>query len=452
MDPNKLPAHETMADRPGRAGTPSDVVDNLSDAWSDSSQGLIAQSTLKRVCLDDDLELDPSVEETLGHMRFRGVKENTARAIASDLRYIAGWHFTAYAKALPMPTPASVVQTFIAHHLWDPAIKQTNPAHGMPDWIADGMEQLGLKRRPAPGEQRRPASPSTVKRRLASLSTWHRWHRDLRAANPLDDPDVKAALADSARGAATIRNETAASVGSRRGKKSEIAIVADHITAMVAACEAALEVPGTDDSDTRAELTSDQLRALRDRALLLYGWASGGRRRSEIANLRMDQLQPVEGGYLVSLGITKTRDASASEREDKLVPLMGWAAQALDAWCQAARINQGRVFRSLGQSGRVSGKISDKTVNRVVKRRAVEAGVVDADSADRISAHGLRAGFLTEAARQNITMIDAMQMSDHASERSVVGYWQAQQVLRNPAGGLLDRARDPAAGARSSNP
>jgi integrase len=178
--------------------------------------------------------------------------------------------------------------------------------------------------------------------------------------------------------------------------------------------------------------------------MLLYGWASGGRRRTEIANLRMDQLEPTDHGYLVALGVTKTRDAAAAARDDKLVPLKGQAAQALDAWCLAAGIDQGRVFRSVGKAGRIAEKISDKTVNRVVKQRALEAGVVTAAEADRISAHGLRAGFLTEAARQNITMIDAMQMSDHASERSVVGYWQAQEVMRNPAGDMLARADAPA--------
>jgi hypothetical protein len=50
----------------------------------------------------------------------------------------------------------------------------------------------------------------------------------------------------------------------------------------------------------------------------------------------------------------------------------------------------------------------------------------------------MRSGFLTEAARRGIPMADAMDMSDHRDERSVAGYWAAEDALRNPAARLRD--------------
>jgi len=47
----------------------------------------------------------------------------------------------------------------------------------------------------------------------------------------------------------------------------------------------------------RATYATESLRDLRDRAILMVAFASGGRRRSEIAGLRVEQLtieQPIE--------------------------------------------------------------------------------------------------------------------------------------------------------------
>lgn len=59
-----------------------------------------------------------------------------------------------------------------------------------------------------------------------------------------------------------------------------------------------------------------------------------------------------------------------------------------------------------------------QTINAIVKKRAGLAGI----EAGRISAHGLRSGYLTEAARQGASLPEAMAQSQHRS---------VQQAARN---------------------
>jgi hypothetical protein len=58
---------------------------------------------------------------------------NTLRALASDLAYLEAWSLAATGWPLPWPASETLVLKFIAHHLWDPAQREADPRHGMPD-------------------------------------------------------------------------------------------------------------------------------------------------------------------------------------------------------------------------------------------------------------------------------------------------------------------------------
>ena len=76
------------------------------------------------------------------------------------------------------------------------------------------------------------------------------------------------------------------------------------------------------------EICDDSLYGIRDRAILCVGFASGGRRRSEIANMQIEDLQKINDGYLIHLRQTKTDQAG----KGKSIPVQGIAAQALNQW------------------------------------------------------------------------------------------------------------------------
>ncbi|TCL88898.1 phage integrase family protein [Rhizobium sp. PP-WC-2G-219] len=175
-----------------------------------------------------------------------------------------------------------------------------------------------------------------------------------------------------------------------------------------------------------ATCTTDSLRDLRDRAILMVAFASGGRRRSEIAGLRVEQLTveaPIEmpdGPPLPSLAIHLGRTKTSSGEQDDIVYLTGRPVEALNAWTAAAKIYKGSVFRAIGRWGNVSRRAIDpQSVNAIIKQRAELAGL---DSGE-FSAHGLRSGYLTEAANRGIPLPEAMEQSRHRSVQQASSYY-----------------------------
>src|SRR5260370_19143163 len=112
----------------------------------------------------------------------------------------------------------------------------------------------------------------------------------------------------------------------------------------------------------------DGLVGMRDRALLLFAWASGGRRRSEVTRAVMAQLIAVDATtYLYRLIHSKTDQAGAAHHVDK--PIMGVAADALTAWLQASSVKEGPIFRRI-RGSRVAEALEPQAVRAIVKRRA----------------------------------------------------------------------------------
>ncbi len=78
---------------------------------------------------------------------------------------------------------------------------------------------------------------------------------------------------------------------------------------------------------------------------------------------------------------------------------------ALRTWLTASAITAGPLFRAIDQWGNVGRKaLTPQAVNLIVKKRAALAGL----DPHRVSAHGLRSGYLTEAARQGVPLTEAM--------------------------------------------
>jgi len=326
--------------------------------------------------------------ETLRHLVNEGMGDNTLRAITSDLAYLEAWGLAATGSPLPWPAPEALLLKFVAHHLWDPQRREDDPDHGMPAAVADKLRGQGLLK--APG----PHTPATVRRRLASWSTLTHW-RGLEGA--FTSAPLKAAIRLAVRAAPR-----------QRRRKSAKAVTGDVLAKLLATCD------------------SDSLRDLRDRAILMVAFASGGRRRSEIAALRLDQLTaepPIEqkdGPPLPSLAIHLGRTKTTSGEQDEVVYLTGRPVEALHVWMVAAKIDKGSVFRGIGRWGTVSRRPLDpQSINAIIKQRAEIAGL----NPGEFSAHGLRSGYLTEAANRGIPLAEAMDQSRHRSVQQASSYY-----------------------------
>jgi len=98
---------------------------------------------------DDLAELltDQDVE-TLRHLVNDGMGANTLRALASDLAYLEAWAVAATRHSLPWPAPEALLLKFVAHHLWSPQRRETDPDHGMPAEVDERLRQQGLLKAP----------------------------------------------------------------------------------------------------------------------------------------------------------------------------------------------------------------------------------------------------------------------------------------------------------------
>lgn len=339
---------------------------------------------------------------TLRHLVNEGMGVNTLRALASDLAYLKAWSLAATGVSLPWPAPTGLLLKFVAHHLWDPERRKIDPDHGMPETVAQNLRDQGLLRSTGPH------APDTVNRRLATWSTLTKW-RGLEGE--FSAPAVKSAIRLAVR--ATPRP---------RRRKSAKAVTGDVLAKLLATC-------GT-----------GNLRDIRDRAILMVAFASGGRRRSEIAGLRKEQLTlevpiPIENGPpLPSLAIHLGRTKTSGADQDEVVYLTGRPVEALNDWLQAGRIDKGSIFRKIDRWGNVSPRaLEPSAVNAIVKRRAEMAGLDPVD----YSAHGLRSGYLTEAANRGIPLPEAMEQSRHRSVQQATSYYNNATRRTGKAARLL---------------
>lgn len=368
---------------------------------ADALLGFLPLSTIERI----DTALPSADLATLAHLARAGTGENSLRALASDLAYLEAWSLAATGAALGWPASQSAVLQFIAHHLWDVSERDRNPDHGMPETVALSLRRAGRLR--AVG----PHAPATVRRRLAVWATLHRWRG---VDGPFAAPLVRNALRLAIRAADRPRK-----------RKSARPVTRDVLDDILATCDRGRTID------------------VRDRALLLLAFASGGRRRSEIARLRYDDVldrppvpvDPAEPDGLilpvVALQLRRTKTASADGGE--LVQLVGRPVRALRAWLNVAKIEEGTVFRAIDKRGKIGSRpLNAQSVNKILKRRCVAAGL----DPMLYSAHGLRSGYITEAARQGVPLLEAMQQSRHRSVQQAADYYNEAQLARGRAARL----------------
>jgi integrase len=317
---------------------------------------------------------------------------NTTRSYATALRYWAGWHLGRFGTELTLPVNEAVVIQFLVDHIQRKG--KTGLVSELPPTLDQALVAAGLKAKVGP------LKLSTVVQRVAVLSTAHKLKR---LTNPCELPSVRTLLSRARR--ASVKR------GERATKKT--AITRPELEAMLVTC-------------------GDSLEGLRDRALLCFGFASGGRRRSEIAAADMRDLRKVGlDGYIYRLEYSKTQQAGVSADSTPDKPILGRSADALTAWLEAAGIQEGAIFRRIWKD-RVGPALLPGSVASIVKRRAKLAGL-EGD----FGAHSLRSGFVTEAGKQGIPLPAVMAMTEHRSVASVIGYFQAGAAEENPAARLL---------------
>ena len=198
--------------------------------------------------------------------------------------------------------------------------------------------------------------------------------------------------------------------------------------------------PAEPASDTQIKamvdtLSGESLRDKRDRALLLYGFATA-LRGSELVRLQVADIESRDKGDVVTVRHSKgDQDGRGQVVAALVVPDSSYCpVAALVSWREAAKIEIGPLFRRISSAGALgSESLSDKTVVRLIKRTAKAAGLDER----RYSGHSLRRGFLTSAAMHRADVLKMVAQSRHANINTVLDYVDNQQIFDDHAGEAL---------------
>jgi integrase len=338
-------------------------------------------------------ELSAVAEQAVAELLREGESANTQRSYQGALRYWAAWYAMRYGDQIALPLPAACVLQFIVDHA-----QRTTPkglVHELPLEIDQALVSSGFKGKLGP------LANNTLVHRVAVLSKAHQV-KELK--NPCRDPKVRELLSRTRKAYA------------KRGElpQKKDALTKDPLKLLLATCD-------------------DSLRGKRDRALLLFAWASGGRRRSEVAAADMKFLKKTgPGEFSYELAYSKTNQSGA-DRPENHKPVLGTAGAALQEWLEASHIRDGVLFRRVLRGGKLGAPLSAAAVRDIVNDRCRLASIEG-----QYSAHSLRSGFVTEAVLQQIPLPETMAMTGHRSVASVVAYSRQPPSTRSRAAALTD--------------
>lgn len=386
-------------------------------------------------------ETEAAVADLMAH----ALSANTQRSYRSALRYWDAWHWAAYGRGLPLfaeprqSVPGTTVRAFVAHHTAQKAC-DGRVLLAMPTLVRTRMEAIGAFGRRLVGERAGKNSGvdaaipavATVLQRVALLNGAHKVANEaaLQAAKEAAEiadaavipPTVLVAPVDADPGLSrvlrTFKKAAAANAEAtlRRPKKS---ITAQEMDLLLQDCE------------------HDDLIGRRDAALLRVGYT--GRRRGELASMKMEHLQAfplavpvgdITDGWMWGVRKSKGRTATTADGVVDEVPIVGYAAQVLETWLDSLRhltgLETGPVWPrlSIDSAGdiQVGPPMDEEDIAAVVKKRMQDLGF----NPKEYAGHSLRSG----AARTAASVGDARAMLNHKSESTTRQFYADQQAQK----------------------
>ncbi|MFN4128470.1 MAG: tyrosine-type recombinase/integrase [Paracoccaceae bacterium] len=143
-------------------------------------------------------------------------------------------------------------------------------------------------------------------------------------------------------------------------------------------------------------------------------------------------LDDFAGKGLVWIRLLQTK-TTRKDQAPKL-PMKGRAARALVQWLEVTGIERGLLFRPISKSDRpLPRRLASDALRSILRHRLALADLPP----DFATPHGLRAGFLTQAALDGAPLAAAMKLSLHRSAMQAQEYYADVEIADNPATDLL---------------
>jgi len=253
-----------------------------------------------------------------------------------------------------------------------------------------------------------PMSYWTIRRRLSGISWAHRRRGLESPAVPRNHFVLREVLAGIRRTLGTAQD-------------GANPIMTDQIRRIVAACP-------------------DNMLGLRDRALVLFGFAAGSRTNELASILDVRNFSLTADGQHLNIRLQRSKTDQDQAGRDFVVARgeheSTCPVRAIQSWISAAHLEQtdGPIFRAVSRHGKVSPHaLSRRSVSKILKAAAARAGLDPSE----LSPHGLRAGMCTSAALAGATEMEIASLSGHRSVATVRRYVRAADVLRRNASARL---------------
>ena len=183
--------------------------------------------------------------------------------------------------------------------------------------------------------------------------------------------------------------------------------------------------------DAIDQQNKEEVKKLRDRAIILIGF-SGGFRRNEIVSLDYEDLDFVQEGLKINLRKSKTDQFG--EGFVKGLPYFDNSQYcpvvSMQKWIEISKINTGALFRRFNKGSNLSeNRLSDQTVALLIKEYLKLVGI----DSKNYSGHSLRSGFATSAAESGAEERSIMAMTGHKSTEMVRRYIKEANLFKNNA-------------------
>ena len=319
--------------------------------------------------------------------RAEGTATNTRRALETAARVFGAWCSDRGLEWLPASPEA--VALFIDEY-------------GSGDWIAPDTRDGGRK------ASETGASVATVKARVSGINALHR------------------ARGHTPPGSSEIVREALKALAVTKGTRQK---QAEGITADIAARMIDTIESSTKQIDPATKSGAKALRiAYRDAALIALAYDTLAR-RSEIEAMTFENIRPdVDGSASAHIERGKT-DQTGKGRIAYIAP----ATRALlDRWTDAAQIETGPLFRSIGPNAS-GAALTGEDIARIYRRRAKAAGITNAE---KITGHSARVGFVQDAQGEGVDMLAIQQAGGWASPAMPYRYGERMAVKRGAAAQL----------------
>ncbi|RWG78553.1 site-specific integrase [Mesorhizobium sp.] len=189
-----------------------------------------------------------------------------------------------------------------------------------------------------------------------------------------------------------------------------------------------------DDLFAMLDGTGNDIKSIRDRALLLVGFA-GGFRRSELVGLDAEDIKLVRRGIIVQLRWSKTDQLGAGRKIAIPYGRTRWCpVSALDTWLSLSAIERGALFRCIDRYGQIRNqRLSGEAVALVLRERLAKTGIDPAG----YSGHSLRAGLVTSAAMAGASTWKIRAQTGHASDAMLARYVRDSDMFTSNAAGAI---------------